>query len=393
MNLLILTAVALPLGVLIGAIDTLFGKVLLAVSALRAAHVLLLVPFLFLAGLFMVLCNTHWGKSSSRGMSLIFAAAHGDEDTIPLRLVPLVIGSTWLTHLCGGSAGREGVAVQIGAAVSHWTGKKLHIESAPHILITAGMAAGFAGLFRTPIAAVAFALEVLTVGELRREALLPTLAASFTAAGTSRLLGLEKFEAAIDLFPALDLLLTAKLTAAALVFGLTGLLFSVLLKCSRAKVSSLFPDPYLRIAAVGALLSLLLLALHAGRYCGLGTNLISSSFSGDPIYAYDWIAKLVLTVLTLSAGYQGGEVTPLFSIGASLGAVLAPLFGLPVSLMAALGYCAVFGSATNTWLAPVFIGAEVFGYGGLPYFFLVCTIACCVNGGRSIYSGQKTHTV
>lgn len=393
MNLLILTAVALPLGVLIGAIDTLFGKVLLAVSALRAAHVLLLVPFLFLAGLFMVLCNAHWGKSSSRGMSLIFAAAHGDEDTIPLRLVPLVIGSTWLTHLCGGSAGREGVAVQIGAAVSHWTGKKLHIESAPRILITAGMAAGFAGLFRTPIAAVAFALEVLTVGALRREALLPTLAASFTAAGTSRLLGLEKFEAAIDLFPALDLLLTAKLTAAALVFGLTGLLFSVLLKCSRAKVSSLFPDPYLRIAAVGALLSLLLLALHAGRYCGLGTNLISSSFSGDPIYAYDWIAKLVLTVLTLSAGYQGGEVTPLFSIGASLGAVLAPLFGLPVSLMAALGYCAVFGSATNTWLAPVFIGAEVFGYGGLPYFFLVCTIACCVNGGRSIYSGQKTHTV
>lgn len=393
MNLLILTAVALPLGVLIGAIDTLFGKVLLAVSALRAAHVLLLVPFLFLAGLFMVLCNTHWGKSSSRGMSLIFAAAHGDEDTIPLRLVPLVIGSTWLTHLCGGSAGREGVAVQIGAAVSHWTGKKLHIESAPRILITVGMAAGFAGLFRTPIAAVAFALEVLTVGALRREALLPTLAASFTAAGTSRLLGLEKFEAAIDLFPALDLLLTAKLTAAALVFGLTGLLFSVLLKCSRAKVSSLFPDPYLRIAAVGALLSLLLLALHAGRYCGLGTNLISNSFSGDPIYAYDWIAKLVLTVLTLSAGYQGGEVTPLFSIGASLGAVLAPLFGLPVSLMAALGYCAVFGSATNTWLAPVFIGAEVFGYGGLPYFFLVCTIACCVNGGRSIYSGQKTHTV
>ena len=126
-----------------------------------------------------------------------------------------------------------------------------------------------------------------------------------------------------------------------------------------------------------------------GRYSGLGTNLISKSFNGEQIYNYDWILKFILTIITLSAGFQGGEVTPLFSIGASLGVVLALVLGMPVEFVAALGYAAVFGSATNTFLAPIFIGAEVFGYQYMPYFFIICTIAYFFNGSKSIYAAQK----
>lgn len=140
---------------------------------------------------------------------------------------------------------------------------------------------------------------------------------------------------------------------------------------------------------MGVALSAVLYLLYRGRYCGLGTNLINASLAGEPIYAWDWALKLALTVLTLSAGFQGGEVTPLFSIGASLGAALAGLLGLPSAFCAALGYAAVFGSATNTLLAPALIGAEVFGWAAAPHFFAVCTLSYAVNGGRSIYSGQK----
>ena len=140
---------------------------------------------------------------------------------------------------------------------------------------------------------------------------------------------------------------------------------------------------------MGVDLSPVLYLLYRGRYCGLGTNLINASLAGEPIYAWDWALKLALTVLTLSAGFQGGEVTPLFSIGASLGAALAGLLGLPAAFRAALGYAAVFGSATNTLLAPALIGAEVFGWAAAPHFFAVCALSYAVNGGRPIYSGQK----
>ena len=140
---------------------------------------------------------------------------------------------------------------------------------------------------------------------------------------------------------------------------------------------------------MGVALSPVLYLLYRGRYCGLGTNLINASLAGESIYACDWALKLALTVLTLLAGFQGGEVTPLFSIGASLGAALAGLLGLPAAFCAALGYAAVFGSATNTLLAPALIGAEVFGWAAAPHFFAVCALAYAVNGGRPIYSGHK----
>ena len=302
---LVLIAVAVPTGIAVGAVDAVFGRVLLYLGAVRDAHTAWFLPFLGLIGALMAWAYKRYGAGCENGMGMVFEASHAEREAIPLRLVPFVICATWLTHLFGGSAGREGVAVQLAAA-PEWSAE-----------------------------------------------------------------------------PALEL------TALGIVFGLTGAAFAFCLKRAKKLAQNRLKNPVLRALVMGVALSPVLYLLYRGRYCGLGTNLINASLAGEPIYAWDWALKLALTVLTLSAGFQGGEVTPLFSIGASLGAALAGLLGLPAAFCAALGYAAVFGSATNTLLAPALIGAEVFGRAAAPHFFAVCALAYAVNGGRSIYSGQK----
>lgn len=389
MNCFILTLISIFVGLVIGAIDTLFGRVLLAIGDIRNANLLYFIPFLAVAGLLIVFCYTKFGGKSSKGMGQIFAVAHGEDNEIPMMLVPLVMCGTWITHLCGGSAGREGVAVQIGATVSHWIGSKLKIENAAQIMLTTGMAAGFAGLFGTPMAAVAFALEVIQIGKIRYNAILPAVFAAFTAAATSAYLGLEKFEVLINESHKIEPALFGKLVVLGIAFGLAGLLFTELLKYFKGKFASLIPNSYKRIAYIGIALSIVLYFLYSGRYCGLGTNLISAGLMGQEIFVWDWLLKLVFTVITLAAGFQGGEVTPLFSIGVSLGTILATLLEMPVQLAAALGYISVFGSATNTFWAPVLIGVEVFGGANAASYFIVCAVAFAINRNKSIYGAQK----
>lgn len=302
---LVLIAVAVPTGIAVGAVDAVFGRVLLYLGAVRDAHTAWFLPFLGLIGALMAWAYKRYGAGCENGMGMVFEAGHAEREAIPLRLVPFVICATWLTHLFGGSAGREGVAVQLAAA-PEWSAE-----------------------------------------------------------------------------------LALELTALGIVFGLTGAAFAFCLKRAKKLAQNRLKNPVLRALVMGVALSPVLYLLYRGRYCGLGTNLINASLAGEPIYAWDWALKLALTVLTLSAGFQGGEVTPLFSIGASLGAALAGLLGLPAAFCAALGYAAVFGSATNTLLAPALIGAEVFGWAAAPHFFAVCALSYAVNGGRSIYSGQK----
>lgn len=381
---------AFGIGVLAGAVDALFGSVLLWLTALRGDHVWLLLPFLAVAGLVIVFLYEKISPTAQKGMGLVFEAARSRETHIPAVLIPLVMVSTWLTHLFGGSAGREGVAVQMGAAIGHNIGRRMGEPECARILLVTGMAAGFAGLFQTPIAAVFFALEVLTVGMLQLDTLLPALIGAYTACNVSAWLGLEKFSVVVD---AVELTpeMAGKCVVLGILFGLTGGAFAWMLKWAKGKCAALLSNPYWRIGIGGIGISALSLLCFAGRYSGLGTNLIDLAFSGGAVYGWDFLAKLFFTVLTLAVGFQGGEVTPLFSIGATLGAAVAPLLGVPIPLAAALGYAAVFSSATNTLLAPILIGCEVFGYGNLPFFFLVCGIAFVCSGDQCIYSGQQVN--
>ena len=186
--LLLLGVTGVPLGAAVGLIEALFCRLLLKVTAVRVAHLFWCLPFLAMAGLVIVAVNQKFGGRGKGGMSLIFDVAYEEETELPLRMIPLAMLSTALTHLFGGSAGREGVAVQIGAVFSYFAGKKLPFKNAPGIFLVTGMAAGFAGMFGTPIAAVIFAVEVLAAGEMRYEALLPAFTASFSASAVASLL-------------------------------------------------------------------------------------------------------------------------------------------------------------------------------------------------------------
>lgn len=389
----ILGIIAAVIGIIVGAIDTLFGKGLSEIANIRANWYYQLTPFLPLIGMLIVFAYTEIGKNSIKGMSLIFSASFNEEVTIPKRLTPLLMVSTWLTHLFGGSAGREGAAVQMGGAIAHTIEKsirmKLDIKDSSKILILSGMAAGFAGLFQTPIAAVFFVMEVLTVGAIEYRALFPCTIASFVAYYTSRSLGLEKFTVTMNIPFDFNLHLTLKVALLGVLCGIIGGAFAFLLKFSKNFFSTRIKNPVLRIFIMGCVLSVLLMLLQKGRYSGLGENLITAAFNSGRIYGYDWILKFLLTILTLSIGFQGGEVTPLFSIGASFGTFIAPVFGISAEFAAALAYVAVFGSATNTMIAPILIGGELFGYEYMPYFFVVSTIAYVFNGKQSIYTAQK----
>ena len=361
---------AILTGVLVGIIDTVFGRGLLTISDFRTGHYLYLIPFLPFAGLLITWLYYHFSETSLKGMTLVFETGQKKREDIPLLLIPLVMSGTWITHLFGGSAGREGVAVQIGATLSHAIGRKFKFPENGRLMLVIGMAAGFGGLFQTPLSATFFAIEVIVIGKMYYEALLPALASAYTV----NLSGTKTIAAVICL---------------GIIFGLTGRLFSFSLSKLKAFMGEKIMNQFLRIGFMAIPLAVLLFAVHGSRYSGLGTNLISAGFTGQTIYGYDWILKLLFTIFTLAIGFQGGEVTPLFSIGTSLGVILGGLFGLPPMLCAALGYAAVFGSATNTLIAPIMIGLEVFGGANMVLFVIVCSIAYGVNGDLSIYAQEK----
>lgn len=381
---------AVIVGIIVGAIDALFGRVLIAISDFRTIHYQYLLPFLPIAGLVITAMYYAFSKASLKGMKLVFEAGQQKTDAIPLLLIPLVMIGTWLTHLFGGSAGREGVAVQIGATLSHAIGRKFKFPENGRLMLVIGMAAGFGGLFQTPLSATFFAIEVIVIGKMDYEALLPALASAYTAAFTSHSLGLEKFSVVMkDTVNLSGTKTIAAVICLGIIFGLIGRLFSFSLSKLKAFMGEKIMNQFLRIGFMAIPLAVLLFAVHGSRYSGLGTNLISAGFTGQTIYGYDWILKLLFTIFTLAIGFQGGEVTPLFSIGTSLGVILGGLFGLPPMLCAALGYAAVFGSATNTLIAPIMIGLEVFGGANMVLFVIVCAIAYGVNGDLSIYAQEK----
>lgn len=388
-NISIYVLLAVVVGIIVGAIDALFGRVLLFITDFRTEHYKLLLPFLPIAGLFITYMYNKCSKESLKGMSLVLETTQEKRDGIPKALIPLVMIGTWITHLFGGSAGREGVAVQIGATLSHNISKKLNLPNNGKVMAIVGMSAGFGGLFQTPLAAVFFAIEVITAGVLEYEALLPAFVGAYVASTTSHLLGLEKFFVTISDTISIDEKAVVKIIVLAIAFGLTGKVFSYSLSKLKSFMGNKFENPYVKIGVVSIPLAVLLFFVLGGRYCGLGTNIINSCFNDGTVYSYDFILKILFTVVTLSIGFQGGEVTPLFAIGASLGYVLGGVMGLNPVVTASLGYAAVFGSATNTLIAPMLIGLEVFGSQNMTMFVVVCVIAYVLNGNKSIYSAQE----
>ncbi|MDO4680529.1 MAG: chloride channel protein [Aerococcus sp.] len=392
-RLLVNVGLSLVIGALVGGLEVIFAKGLLYVTAIRLHYyhwLFFLLPVV--TGLFTIVFQKY-GKEATQGMGLIFDVEIEDKSHIPKRMVPFMMVGTWITHLFGGSAGREGVAVQIGAAVSYQFGHLLPSLKAHRIFLLTGIAAGFGGLFGTPIAATFFALELIVVSHLPYEALLNSFIAAYTANQVATVFGVFKQAFPLHLSITLTHRLFWELVLLGLIFGFVGFLFSQLLAYCHHYTEEHFPDPVKRIVVVSCLMMVVIFLLHDGRYAGTGGNLIVAALTGGHIYPYDWLLKLVITAICVGAGFIGGEVTPLFAIGASLGAWIAPILQLPLPFVASLGYCAVFASGTNTLLAPIMIGGELFGYDYLPYYFLVVMVSFIANANRSIYSKQRIATI
>lgn len=382
-------------GLAVGFIDVFFSKGLELVANWRVEYFDRVIIFLPFVGVLMIYLYKKYGKGSIKGMGYVFEAAHMENVIIPKRLIPFSIVSTWATHLFGGSAGREGVAVQIGATVANtittYVEKKiqLNIKDLKKILISTGISAGFSGLFGTPFAATIFSLEILNMGIVEYKALFPAFLAAYTAYGVSSYFNMKHFHFLITEFPEKNFKSLSMFLFATLIFAVAGYCFAFFLKKFKKNKYMIDLNPIKKIFFGGIILAFLIWLIYKGRYSGLGTNLINIAFSKEKLYSYDWFLKMLFTIFTLGIGFQGGEVTPIFSIGASLGGVLGIWFGIPIEFLAAIGYCAVFASSTNTFLASFLIGIEIFGYNMAGYLFIACAMAYLFSGELSIYEGQK----
>ncbi len=392
----------IPPAILAGSASALFLWSLAHVTRLRWEHPWLL--FLLPIGGLLVGLLYHWfGRAAEGGTNLIMDAIHGPGGGVPARMAPLVLIGTLITHLFGGSAGREGTALQMGGALASWFGRLFHIKSASmRVLLLAGVAAGFGSVFGTPLTGAIFAMEVLTIGRIQYDALIPVLIASVVGDLTCSAWGIKHAVYHIQFTDLntgllhLDLWLLGKVVVVGAIFGLASLLFSEIAHRLPRLFKRFIPYAPLRPVLGGSIVIAGVYALGTRDYLGIGVThpepgvvTILSAFQADGAHPWSWLGKLLFTCVTLGSGFKGGEVTPLFFIGATLGNTLAWIFHAPVDLFAGLGFIAVFAGATNTPLACTVMGIELFGAPHTVYFATACFIAYYFSGHSGIYLSQR----
>jgi len=400
------TVIIIPIAIVIGSMVALFLWLLNWAIHFRFAHafILYLLP---VAGVLIYFIYKLIGGSAEKGNNLIIDEIHVPGGGVPKRMAPIVLITTIITHLFGGSAGREGTAVQIGGSIaqmfSGWF--KLNNDDTRIVLI-AGIAAGFGAVFGTPLTGAIFAMEVLTIGRIQYNALLPCLIASIIGDVTVATWGVHHTAYHIDIFAtaphwfstylSFDFVLLFKIMIASAAFGLASYLFAWMVHGIKNFFVKRIPIPWL-IPVLGGLIIIGLTALIGKPdYLSLGVDpeyagavTIPSAFHAGGAHTWSWLWKTIYTTTTLATGFKGGEVTPLFYIGATLGNTLSVLMDAPVSLFAALGFIAVFAGATNTPLACTIMGVELFGGQYVLFFAVACFTAYFFSGHSGIYSAQR----
>jgi len=391
--------VILPIAVATGAACAFFLWALEIVTRLQSDYSWLLLS-LPLAGWLTAWLYERHGRGAEEGNNLILEAIHtraennSDDDSslVPRRMAPLILVVTLLTHGAGGSAGREGTAVQMGGSLGATWARLLRLDAQQHRLaLLCGIAAGFGGVFGTPLAGAVFALEVLWRGRIETEEAGACLLAALIGDWTSRGLGTVQ-----SVYPtlagdadSLDIFLAGKIALAAIAFGLAARAFSELTHGVGHLLKTRLPNPLARPVIGGVVVVALTFLVRTRDYNGLSLPLLARCFDGGFVSSWAWAGKTIFTALTLGSGFKGGEVTPLFVIGASLGNALSSPMHAPVALFAALGLVATFAGASKTPLASTFLGLELFGANHAPLFALACFVATWASGSRGIYEAQR----
>ena len=383
------TGLGALVGVSAGIASAVFLKLLEHATKLREAHEML-VYALPVAGLLIGALYERWGTPIKGGNNLVLDTLHEERAQLPLRMAPMVLVGTVLTHVFGGSAGREGTAVQMGASLADGIAHRFRVR--PELrkqLIAAGMAGGFASVFGTPVAGTIFGLEVMAIGIIEYEAILPALVASLVGNFVTLGLGVVHTPypqiAHVDFTP----LLLGKLCVMAVAMALATIAFVELTHRLKHLFEARLSRLPLRMFVGGAIVVVMWKLIGTSDYLGLGVPMIIRSFTDPNLPWFAFAAKLVFTAVTLGAGFLGGEVTPLFFVGATLGSVAARLLGIPIELGAAIGLAAVFGAAANTPIALSIMVVELVGGAALPHVVVVTVLAYILTGNRSIYPSQR----
>ncbi|MBQ4159867.1 MAG: chloride channel protein [Clostridia bacterium] len=379
--------VAAVVGGIGGCIGSVFHIAIDYVTELRTEHswILYLLP---VGGLVIAAIYGIFKKKGKLDTNRVLEAV-ATEEKVPLVMAPLIFVSTVLTHLLGGSAGREGAALQLGGSIGYNVGKVFRLnQNDMHIIVMAGMSAVFAALFGTPLTAAVFALEVVCVGVMHYAALVPCVISAMVAFGIACMFGLSPVHFDGVVLANIDALLLGKIVVIAVLCALVSILFCTAIHYCEHSMEKLFKNKYLR-AFVGAVVIVLLTLLVGTRdYNGAGMDVITRAIGG----AVNWEAfllKIVFTAITIAAGFKGGEIVPAFFIGSTFGCLAGSLLGMDAGFAAAVGFVAVFCGVVNCPLASTMLALEVFGSENILIFALVCAISYMMSGSFSLYKSQK----
>lgn len=386
-NLVKWLMIAVLVGCITGAASTLFSFVLKSVTNYRKENewMFYLLPVM---GLIIVYLYEKFGKDDG-GTNQVLSTVRSQDD-VPILSAPLIFISTALTHLAGGSAGREGAAIQLGGSIANQLGRWIHLdEEDRHVIVMCGMSAAFSALFGTPMAAAVFSIEVVSVGIMHYSALVPCVISALMAKGTASYFGIEAETFLLEHLPAFSLK-NAVLTALLAILGaLVSILFCIVLHQTDHLYKKFFPNRYVRIVTGGCIVIALTLLCGNRDYNGSGVAIIEHCMNGEAVVPWAFLLKIIFTAATLGAGYKGGEIVPSFFIGATFGYTFGNLIGFSPSLCTAVGMLSVFCGVTNCPITSLLISFELFGYAGMPFFLLSTALSYMLSGYYGLYLSQK----
>ena len=377
---------AIATGGIVGVLSSAFGHALSLATSLRKDHPWLLFG-LPLAGLVIVFLYKKFGKDDG-GTNQVFSTVRA-RDEVPATAAPLIFISTVLTHLTGGTAGREGAAIQLGGSIANQLGRIIKLdEEDTHVIVMCGMSAAFAALFGTPMAAAIFSLEVISVGVMYYTALMPCLIASLAAAGVAEALGIHAEHFFEGFVPDMTIMFGIKIGIVVLVCSIVSILFCIVLKQVGKAYGKWLTNKYVRIVVAAVFIIGLNVMLQTTDYMGAGTELIVKAVQFGEVRPWDFLWKLLLTALTMKAGFKGGEIVPSFCIGATLGCAMGHLLGFEPRLCAACGMIAFFCGVTNCPITSILIAFELFGFEGVSYFLVAVAVSYATSGYYGLYKDQ-----
>lgn len=377
--------VATTIGAISGLVGSAFHLTVGYFTAVRTASSWLI--YLMPVGGLLIAAIYRLTKMEGEGTNNIIESIYKGEK-VPTLLIPVIFVATAITHLVGGSAGREGAALQIGGGIGSKVGRLLGLDEKDMPIVTlCGMSAVFSALFGTPLTATVFALEVISVGILHYSAFIPCLVASMMAYAISRLLGIAPTHFAVSIEP-LEVTMILKVVILAVICALVSIAFCVAVHKTEKLASEKIKNSFVRAFAGGCVIIALTLLVGSHDYNGAGTDVIAGAINGEsPNWAFFW--KIVFTAVTIGCGFKGGEIVPTFFIGATLGCVMGPILGIPAGFAAAIALIAVFCGAVNCPIASIILSVEMFGSSELIYFALACGISFMLSGYFGLYSSQK----